>query len=145
MPALEYQTFPSTNHVFIGADALVTITTGTDSHPHTIDIRDRDRQAVVKLFLTTDALLALRNHIAAILDDPAEVASWAARDLAGLALREAMVVSPYAAPMVSNLLTSWMVTEGYDADSVAEAVRKPWAWADELEQAKADLTGRDLK
>ena len=41
------------------------------------------------------------------------------------------------------ILTSWMVFEGYDADNIAEAVRKPWDWADELEQAKADLTGRE--
>ena len=40
------------------------------------------------------------------------------------------------------LLTSWMVTEGYDADNIAEAVRKPWHWADVLAEAKADLTGR---
>ena len=40
------------------------------------------------------------------------------------------------------LLTSWMVTEGYSADNIAEAVRKPWHWADVLAEAKADLTGR---
>ena len=40
------------------------------------------------------------------------------------------------------ILTSWMAAEGYTSDNIAEAVRKPWHWADELEQAKADLTGR---
>ena len=93
MPALEYQTFPSLNRVFVGADALVTSTTGTTTHPHAITVRDRTHDPVVELFLTTEALVALRNHIDTILDDPAEVAAWAARDLAGLALREAMVIS----------------------------------------------------
>ena len=93
MPALEYQTFPSINRVFVGADALISAKYGTSSHPHVIGIRDRAQDPVVELFLTTDALVVLRDHINAILDDPAEVAAWAARDLAGLALREAMVIS----------------------------------------------------
>ena len=94
MPALEYQTFPSINRVFIGADATITTRPGgSASHPHWIIVKDSAQIPAVELLLTTDALLALRNHINTILDDPAEVASWAARDLAGLALREAMVVS----------------------------------------------------
>ena len=93
MPALEYQTFPSINRVFVGADATITIKDSATSYPHNLTIRDRDGQNVVELHLTTDALVALRNRINAILDDPAEVAAWAARDLAGLALHEAMVVA----------------------------------------------------
>ena len=94
MPALEYQTFPSINRVFIGADATITnADDGTDAYPHWIVIRGRDHQTAVELLLTTDALVVLRDRINAILDDPAEVAAWAARDLAGLALHEAMVVS----------------------------------------------------
>jgi len=34
---------------------------------------------------------------------------------------------------------------GYPESDVADAIRRPWYWADELEQAKADLTGRDPK
>ena len=94
MPAaLSYQTFPSINRVFVGADAHIAMTLGTTSHPHVLNIRDRAHDPVAELFLTTDALVALRDHINTILDDPAEVAAWAARDLAGLALREAMVIS----------------------------------------------------
>ena len=93
MPALPYQTFPLQARVFIGGDALITTTHGTTDHPHVIVIKDRDEGAIAELFLTTEALVALRKQINAILDDPAEVAAWAARDLAGLALREAMVVS----------------------------------------------------
>jgi len=93
MPALPYQTFTSTNCVFIGADATIAIKDSGSDWPHRLAIRDRDQRLVVELLLTTDALVALRDHINAILDDPAEVAAWAARDLAGLALREAMVIS----------------------------------------------------
>jgi len=94
MPALPYQTFPSTNRVFIGADATITNQdNATDAYPHWIVIRGRDQQAAIELLLTTDALVTLRNHLNAILDDPAEVESWAARDLAGLALRKAQVQS----------------------------------------------------
>ena len=93
MTALPYQTFPSINSVYVGADATITIEDSDTTWPHNITIRDRDRHHVVELRLTTEALVALRNHIDTILDDPAEVAAWAARDLAGLALREAMVIS----------------------------------------------------
>jgi len=40
------------------------------------------------------------------------------------------------------ILTAWMATEDYSASDIAEAVRKPWYWTEELIQAKADLTGR---
>ena len=93
MPALEYQTFPIENRVFVGADATITTAHKNHNHPHVIDIRDRDRNRVVELWLTTEALVVLRDRINTVLDDPAEVAAWAARDLAGLALRKAMVVS----------------------------------------------------
>jgi len=81
MPALEYQTFPSINRVFVGADALISAKYGTSSHPHVIGIRDRAQDPVVELFLTTDALVVLQSRINAILDDPAEVASWASRQI----------------------------------------------------------------
>ena len=93
MRELPYQTFPSINSVYIGADAMITIEDSATTWPHNLTIRDRDRQLVVQLLLTTDALVALQSRINTVLDDPTEVASWAARDLAGLALREAMVVS----------------------------------------------------
>lgn len=32
---------------------------------------------------------------------------------------------------------------GYSESDVADACRRPWYWAEELAQAKADLTGRD--
>lgn len=37
------------------------------------------------------------------------------------------------------ILTSWMASELYSADTIAEAVRKPWNWLEELKQAKTDL------
>jgi len=40
------------------------------------------------------------------------------------------------------ILTAWLAANGYDADTVAEAVRKPWNWLEELGDAKAELTGR---
>ena len=43
------------------------------------------------------------------------------------------------------ILVDFMVGEEYPKSDIAEAVRKPWNWAEELIQAKADLTGRDPK
>ena len=94
MRELPYQTFPSINRVFIGADATITTRPdGAGGYPHWIVVKDSAQGPAVELLLTTDALVALRNHINTILDDPTEVAAWATRDLAGLALHEAMVVT----------------------------------------------------
>lgn len=41
------------------------------------------------------------------------------------------------------LLVDYMVGETYNPSEIADAVRKPWQWREELAQAKADLTGRD--
>ena len=40
------------------------------------------------------------------------------------------------------ILVDWMVVEDYTADQIADAVRKPWKFADVLVEAKAALTGR---
>ena len=40
------------------------------------------------------------------------------------------------------ILTSWLADEGYSASDIAYAVEKPWKFADVLDAAKADLTGR---
>jgi len=40
------------------------------------------------------------------------------------------------------ILVDFMVYEEYSKSDIAEAVRKPWNWVEELIQAKADLTGR---
>lgn len=37
------------------------------------------------------------------------------------------------------VLTRWMANELYAADTIADAVEKPWCWLEELHQAKADL------
>ena len=81
MPALPYQTFTSTNCVFIGADATIAIKDSGSDWPHRLAIRDRDQRLVVELLLTTDALVALQVRISAVLDNAAEVASWADRQI----------------------------------------------------------------
>ena len=94
MTDLPYETFTSVSAVFIGADAVISTSPIVNGpFTHSIKVRDCKARLIAELCLTTEALVALQNCIAAILDDPAEVAAWAARDLAGLALREAMVVT----------------------------------------------------
>ena len=61
--------------------------------PHTFRFANAKTGHAATVAFTTDALVALQNRINTVLDDPAEVAAWAARDLAGLALREAMGIS----------------------------------------------------
>ena len=42
------------------------------------------------------------------------------------------------------LLTNWMHAELYDVERILDAVEKPWNWAEELKQAKADLAASVL-
>ena len=40
------------------------------------------------------------------------------------------------------ILVDWMHGDGFSTGQIADAVRKPWHYEDELAQAKAELTGR---
>ena len=82
MTALPYQTFTSINPIFIGADAEISTRPVVNGpFTHAMEVRDCSKRLIAELCLTTDALVALQVRISAVLDNAAEVASWADRQI----------------------------------------------------------------
>ena len=84
MSDLPYQTFGSTNRVFVGADAKITTSrSSSDAWVYQVDISDFRESEVLSLLLTVEAAATLADLLTNLADpDPAP---WAARDLAHLA------------------------------------------------------------
>lgn len=125
MPALPYQTFPSTNRVFIGQDAFITtLPAASTDYPHWVVIKSANQQPVVELCLTFEAAVDLRDLLTNILvahakAEAAKAATFPSGSPGALAaLAQGPPAEPPAEPFVR---TEAMVGEPWDAVAAAQA------------------------
>ena len=80
---LPYQTFGSTNRVFVGADAKITTSrSSSDAWVHQVDISDFRESEVLSLLLTVEAAATLADLLANLADP--NPTPWADLDMARL-------------------------------------------------------------
>ena len=140
MPALPYQTFPSTNRVFVGADAFITtLPAASTNYPHWVVIKDRNQQPVVELCLTFEAAVDLRDLLTNILVAHAKTEATKAAtpeprlysaDLDADASIRSTDVSPPAQPADAEPFTRTeaMVPDAWDAVAAVRIAAGPlWA------------------
>ena len=84
MTDLPYQTFGSTNRVFVGADAQITTSRAANGEfVHHVDISDFAGRHVLSLCLTSKGVADLYGVLAALMPDP-DPTPWADLDMARL-------------------------------------------------------------